>query len=190
MIFKAKREDGRPLWRVIYDEIRSRLHGGSLNLDDIITDDELLPLIGSDDLPHYYAAAIRASKEMEQTDHRTLIRERGVGYRLAGGMGQAEKSDNYKRRSQRAMKRSLDLVTTVDHGLLSADERTTVDKQTRAIGFLVSIARMHHEKLAEQELQMKELKQQQHKSTSRQTATEEEVAEIKRRLAGVEDKVK
>lgn len=186
--FQPKRADGRPIWRVVYDDVQSRLKGGSLKLGGLIPDSELTALLDDEEHPQLYAAALRAAKELERTEHRTLVRDRGKGYRLTGGLGQVERSDNYKKQSHRRLKRSFELVTTTDHGLLSSDDRSAVDKKTRAIGVLLLHAKMTDEKLAAQDEQMKELRQQVVTSSSRQSATDEEVAELKRRLEELESK--
>lgn len=184
--FQPKRNDGRPLWRVIYDEFDGRIKCGSIDLGALIPDDELRAILTDEEQPRYYAAVLRASEELEQNHKRTLVRDRHRGYRLEGGMEQARQARRQKRKSQRRLERGLSLSTTTDYGLLSADERSSVDMLTRGMNLLAMHAKMTDEKLAAQETQLKELRQQVITSSSRQKATDDEIGELKRRLEAME----
>jgi hypothetical protein len=185
--FKAKRDDGRPLWRVIYDEIDHRIMSGKLSVNDIISHDDLHALLLTDDeRKAYFPAVMRAGKELEKEHHRALKSERKLGYRLVGGLGHLDKAVAYRERGRRSINRAVTVAGSIDYGLISAADRPLVDRQTRAIGALLFLAKQHDEKLTAHAEQMKELNKQVLTSASRQTATEEDIAELKRRLAAIE----
>lgn len=187
-MFLAKRADGRPLYRVILDHIEGKIVSNSIQLNDLIPDKELKQLMTADELPRYYAEAIKASEKLEEKYSRTLRRARNKGYILSGGEGQIEYSNNYKKRSNRALTRSFSLATTTDAKLLDADGRSRLDKHTRAIGFLLVQQKMTAEKLAAHERQMKALSEQQVSAGYRQTVTDDDIADLKKRLAQLESK--
>jgi hypothetical protein len=186
--FEPKRKDGRALWRVLFDDIVGRIKSGALAIDGLVTHDEMKKLLSVDEEKNYYAAMLRATRQLEQELHRTLEQDRGRGYRLRGGMGHAERSVAYKDRGHRNFTRALTVASTVDHKLLSAADSAVIDRQTRALGALLFIAKQHDDTLNAHAEQMREIRQQVSMSKSRHSATDDEVAELKRRLAALENK--
>lgn len=184
--FQPKRSDGRPLWRVIYDKILEEIEADRLAVNDLLTDGDLQKLLDPDEHDAYYAAVMRASRELEKTHRRTLGRVRNHGYKLLGGLGQVDKSLAYKEKSRRNLGKALVTAQTVDHKLLTSTDSAVVDRHTRALGALLFIAKQHDETLNMHAEQMRELRQQVVVSKTKQKATDDEIAELKRKVAAIE----
>lgn len=142
-----KREDGRPLWRVIYDEVVSLLDDNKLSVGDILPHDQLRALLRDDEKGYYYMAIGRASRELMAERSRVLASVRGTGYQLTAGMGQVEVGDLRKKKASKELKRALKVYQTSDRGLMSPSQMVIADKKQGATLFLVGVAAMHEDRI-------------------------------------------
>lgn len=184
--FVAKRNDGRALWRVIYDEVVRRLDAGEVQVGEFIAHEDLRKLLTDQEQPNYYGAVTRASGELAKQKSRCLRPQRGSGYRVTAGMSQVEFGQDHRKRGMRSVKRGLNLVKTSDRTLMSPADRTWTDKVQGGLVALANIAAMHEERLIEIDTSVNDLRAAQMKSKLQQSATAEELAELRRRIEQIE----
>lgn len=181
-MFQPKRADGRAVWRVIFDDITTRIKADALKVNDVIPHSEMRSLLNKNEQGSYYAAIHRVSDELAKTIHRSLQPARSVGYRLIAGTGQVEFGQAHRKRGVRNMRKGLALVKTADRSLMTTAERTWADKVECGMVTLATITAMHDERLIEIDAQLNELRTASFTSNREQKATNEEVAELKRRV--------
>lgn len=179
--FKPNRKDGRAIWRVIYDELAGRIKAGRLNINDVVTHEELRGLLEKNEQSGYYSAIRHASGELCKVHHRSLKSNRSNGYRLIGGAGQVDQGIDYKKRGNRNYRKGLALVRTADRAVMSPADRTWADKVEGGMVALAEISMMHDEKLMEHEARLRSLETSkiENKLTS---PTKDEVDELRRRI--------
>jgi exoribonuclease II len=183
MPFQPVREDGRPYWQVIYDEILARMDRGDLELGDVITHVEFMAML--DGKPHHQPV-IKAAEHLREHRSRSLMVVRGVGYKLVAGMEQAGQATTQQHRSQRSLVRASRFAKTVDHTLLSPLESQHVTQLAKGLAVLAGFAKMTADKVAEHEQEIEMLKSAKMESNARQQTTESEVADLRRRLDEIE----
>jgi hypothetical protein len=181
--FQPVREDGRPYWQVIYDEIVARMDRGDLNVGDILTHDDLAAMLGG---PLHYQPTIKAGEQLREHQSRSLMAVRGVGYKLVAGMDQAGQATTQQRRSQRSLVKASKYAKTVDHALLSPVQSQHVTQLAKGLAVLAGFAKMTADKVAEHEQEIEMLKSAKMESNARQKSTESEVADLRRRLDEME----
>jgi len=181
--FQPVREDGRPYWQVIYDDILNRIERGELKVGDIVTHEALRGLL--DGVAHHQPA-IQAANHLREHHGRSLMSVRGVGYKLVAGMDQAGQATTQQRRSQRALVKASRVAGTVDHNLLSPEESRHVTQLTKGLAVLAGFAKMTAEKVAEHEHEINMLKTAKAESNARHRASEDQMADLRRRLDELE----
>jgi hypothetical protein len=181
--FQPVREDGRPYWQVIYDDIIGRIERGDLKVGDIISHEELSRLL--DGLPHYQPTA-KAAQHLREHHRRNLMTVRGRGYKLVAGMDQVGQAKTLQRKSHRQLVRASRVVDTVDHKLLSPAESTMATQIQKGMAVLAGMVKMTAVKVAEHEEEIELLKSAKAESNARHRATEDEMAELRRRLDELE----
>lgn len=180
--FTPNRKDGRAVWRVLYDELVSRLTSEKLKLGDIVSHSDLRSLLTNSEHSSYYASVSRASMELGKSHSRMLQAHRGSGYRLIGGTAQVELGQAHRKRGVRNIKKGLKLVKMSDRSLMTAADRSWADKVEGGMVTLATISVMHEERLMEVDSAIKDLRSQQITSKLQLTATADEVAELRRRI--------
>lgn len=188
MAFTAKREDGRAVWRVLYDHIEQGLDENRFHVGDVLPHDTLRGLLDEEEQRSYVAAINRAAKSLREERQVSLVAVRGYGYRLVSGIAQADQGAGYKRKATRSLKRGLAIIETTDYGSLSAGERTTVDGMRRGMTVLAAATAASWERLNRHEEDLKFLKQANlaKDRALASKATAEEVDELRRRLDEIE----
>jgi exoribonuclease II len=183
--FQPVREDGRPYWQVIYDEIVARMTSGNLKVGDIVSHDDLSRML--DGLPHYQPTA-KAAQHLREHHRRNLMIVRGIGYKLVAGMDQVGQAKTLQRKSHRTLVKASRVVSTVDHGLLSPTESAMATQVYKGMAVLAGMVKMTAVKIAEHEEEIELLKSAKAESNARHRATEDEMAELRRRLDELEHK--
>lgn len=176
-MFKTNRPDGVPPWRVVYDYIR----GKEPAIDDVFSHEELQQVADAGD--YYYATMARVSRELERHDKRTLETVRGEGYRYTAGVRHVERAGGYRKRGKRAMSRALQLASSADYSVMDAEGRAWADRQRNAFAAMCQILKQHDEKLIKVADELRDVHAATIRTSQRQAATEEQIADIERQLA-------
>ena len=178
--FQPVREDQRPYWQVIYDEITERIDGGKLTIGDIVTSDEFEAMLGEG--VEWRQPLLKAAKYLRETRQRSLDNVRGVGYKLIAGTDHVKQAKRVKRRAGRELERARQHYITVDRKFLSMDQSTKLDLALNATALLVGFAKETDERMAQVEDGLDRLNKQQQQSTVVLKATETEQADLRRQL--------
>jgi hypothetical protein len=181
--FKPVREDGRPYWQVIYDDLVARMARGDLKVGDVITHEDLSKLL--DGLPHYQSTA-KAAQHLREHHRRSLMVVRGIGYKLIAGMDQVGQAKTRQRRAGHGLVKAQHEAAMVDHGLLSPTESAMATQIQRGMAVLAGLVKMTAVKVAEHEEEIEILKSAKAESNARHRATEDEMSELRRRLDDIE----
>jgi hypothetical protein len=107
-------------WRLIYDEFRK--HGPG----DVVTYERLTEILGRD----FRACRVplqRAVRELEDADHRTLVCERGTGYRVAAATEHEQLAHAHSKRSRRQLKKAVSKARSANRAELSSDQVRRLD---------------------------------------------------------------
>jgi hypothetical protein len=109
------------LWVPIYDKARTMDYG------DLLTYEEITSLVDRDarvDRQPIY----RAMKQLERHDHRTLIVDRNVGYRIALPEQHGVLMDQHRKRSYRQITKARRRATSAPRELLTPAEAHRLDE--------------------------------------------------------------
>ena len=117
-IFRPKGD--QPEWRLIYDEFRK--HGPG----DVVTYQRLTDILGRGFLANR-SPLQRAVKELETADHRTLVCERGTGYRVAAATEHEELAHAHRQRSRRQLGKAVSKARSANRAELSPDQVRRLD---------------------------------------------------------------
>lgn len=117
-IFRPKGD--QPEWRLIYDEFRK--HGPG----DVVTYQRLTQVLGRDFLASRVPLQ-RAVKELENADHRTLVCERGTGYRIAAAAEHEQLVHVHSRRSRRQLAKAVAKARSANRAELTFDQARRLD---------------------------------------------------------------
>jgi hypothetical protein len=117
--FKAKGD--RAEWRIVYDEIRKMASG------DVLTYDQLSEILGRD-FRLDRGPINRAMKELETADSRTLVCERGIGYRIAAATEHEHLARKHSTRSRRQLAKAASKARSADRSALSAEQARRLDE--------------------------------------------------------------
>jgi hypothetical protein len=186
--FRPRRADGRSAAQVLLDHVAARVERQDLHLGDVIPHDELLAALDEDTLTSTYYQAVGAATRLLQKQHgRSLQAVRGEGYRFIAGLAQLDKARGQQDGAGRRMKSAVATVSSVDEDTLSSvDERKLVRAVARGMAAVVQILAIQAESLAEHAEDIAQLKSSRMEDTTRQRATEAELAEVRERLARLE----
>jgi len=182
--FMPVRDDQRPYWQVIYDEVVDRIDQGKLQVGEVITSGELESILGPG--VEWRQPTLKAAKMLRETRQRSLDSVRGVGYKLVAGIDQVKQGKRVRRRAGRALERAQQHYQTVDRRLLSMDQSTKLDLALAGTAVLVSWAKETDERMVQVEDDIAALKNHRRESTVQQRATADEVAELRKRLDSLE----
>jgi hypothetical protein len=117
-IFRPKGD--QPEWRLVYGEFRK--HGPG----DVVTYERLSEILGRDFLVNR-SPLQRAIKELENADHRTLVCERGTGYRVAAATEHEELAHAHRHRSRRQLGKAVAKARSANRAELSSDQVRRLD---------------------------------------------------------------
>ena len=130
--------------------------------------------------------AVRASRELQASHRRALLSVRGIGYKLVAGSQHLGMSKALQQRSARSLKHAAATAKSVDLDLLSPDERVRAEATYRGMSLLAQMAGATASKLAEHEEAIGSLMEAKTESSARHQATEDQIAELHRRLDEIE----
>jgi hypothetical protein len=182
--FTPSRDDGRALYRVVYDYIVSGIEAGTLRPGAIIPHSDLAAELEVD-FPSsaYYQAIGRATKELQGEHHRSLVVVRGAGYQLIDGMAMVDKGRGYKAAAGRTVGKAVAVVKAVSEDDVPAErDRYTVRQVKRGMEIIASVLAQQEERLAEHDRELDMLKAARLDDRSRIRATEEDVSRILEKL--------
>lgn len=178
--FTPVREDQRPYWQVVYDEVVQRIDNGTLAIGDIVPFGEFQSLLGEG--IEWRGPVLKAAKQLRETRQRSLDNVRGVGYKLIAGSDHVKQAKRVKRRAGRELERARQHYLTVDRGFLSLDQSTKLDLALNATALLVGFAKETDERLAQVEDNLATLQNAQHRSSVVEKATADELADLRREM--------
>lgn len=116
--FTAKREDGRALWKVVFDEVHNDPP------DTIYRYADIGRIIDSEDLHEIYRTAARCNQELWKHAQRSLQNVRGVGYRMLRPQEHEGQAFDYRDRGRKRMKQAVAIMGATDLASLTDTERT------------------------------------------------------------------
>lgn len=186
--FTPKRADGRPVWRVAFDHITHGLDSGQLTNGSTVTHEELARVMEARfPSSNYYVAVGRATRELQRERNKTLVSERGTGYKITQGLGMVDKSRDYQDRAQRNVGNAIAVANAVDESDLSSkSEIDMVRGVRRGFALLGAVLAQHAEHLTEHDRQIERLNEATMTAKSRHRATEDEIAAMRDRLDRLE----
>ncbi|SRR6266487_1946655 len=144
-MFTPKREDGRAYWRVAFD------HFSSVPAGSIVSHNELLTLLETDDRGLLYASVGRAAKELRRRSQRDIAVVRGKGYRILLASEHVSKAENHKDRAERQLKTATEVVDATDLSALSITERDLWSQVKRGMVLLYQAVSSHEMAIARHE---------------------------------------
>jgi hypothetical protein len=184
--FEPTRDDGRAVWKVIFDDVTGRLHAFEIKVGDILPHNSLRALLTEQEQTNYNQAVLRAAKELRKKYKRSLQSVRGAGYQLIAGIEQGKQGQGHSTRARKQMNKALEIVRHADRSIMSREDQNWIDRVQNGMVALATIAAQHDEKLASLTEQMEALKKSEVKSSIQHEATQSELEEIKSRLAEIE----
>src|SRR5690349_17656324 len=95
--FETTRDDGRAVWKVIYDDVEGKLHTGELKVGDTLSHHALRGLLTQEEQAGYSQAVLRAAKELRKKYKRSLQSVRGVGYQFIAGVDQGKQGQGHSK---------------------------------------------------------------------------------------------
>lgn len=107
-------------WKIVYAKLRT------LGVDQVISYETLTDLLGrrfEDDRNPIY----RATRELEETDHKTVENVRGRGYRVIHPSEHEKLAKGHVRKSHRQLKKAGGKVASADRSALTPEERRRLD---------------------------------------------------------------
>ncbi len=116
------RFDGRPMWRIIYDDLLAKAKIG-----DIITYDQLRKALPGVEEASVRGSYFRACKEVESEMSRTFANVRGVGYRMVEAREHEGLARAHHKRSRRQIGKAIRKARSADRSGLSAEEKARLD---------------------------------------------------------------
>lgn len=130
----------QPRWRNVYDRARTLEHGA------ILTYQQLEQITGNDprnDRQPVYRATI----ELEETDHKSLVCVPNVGYRVALPSEHRSLTERHRRRSYRQLKTARRKADSADRSKLTDDERRWFDETSIRLSQVETAARNLHRRV-------------------------------------------
>jgi hypothetical protein len=118
--FTPKREDGRPLWRVVFDAVHEAPPDTVYRFTDIAA------LIETNRKSDVYSAIGRCNRELWRRSQRSLRNVRGIGYRMLKPQEHELQALDYQHAGRRKMKNAIAIVRATDLAALNDPERTHV----------------------------------------------------------------
>lgn len=111
-IFAPKGE--KPQWEYLFDVLRLK------QVNEVATYEELSEAVGFN-VRQNRSPLYLAQKQLEKQHLRTIVVEKGVGYRIAEATEHEELARNHQKRGRRQIKRAIDKIVYVDRGRLTPE---------------------------------------------------------------------
>jgi hypothetical protein len=163
-------------WRIIYDLLARCSVGATVKYDDIATALGLDPDV---DRHTIQLAMRRASREYEARDRRALEAVPNVGYRVVEAEEHLRLARGQQKRSTRALARGHSKVVNVDLTGVQPDVRRAFEAVAMAFTMQLDFNRRTDVRQARLEKSLDQI-------SERHDHSEEEIAELKKRLARLE----
>jgi hypothetical protein len=107
-------------WRLLYDEFRKHDAG------DVVSYERMSEVLGRD-FRLSRVPVQRAMRELETADHRTLVCERGTGYRIAAAAEHEHLARVHSRRSRRQLGKAAAKARSANRAELTAEQARRLD---------------------------------------------------------------
>lgn len=186
--FTPQRPDGRARWRVAFDYIAAGLASGSLQTGSVIEHETLAREMDTE-FPGsaYYMAMTRAAAELQRERQKSLLSERGVGYRIIQGTAMIDQGRGHQNKAQRSVGKAIAVANAVDENDLdTASDVSMVRGVRRGFALLGAVLAQHAEHLNEHDRQIEKLNEATNETRRHHRATDDEVADLRRRLDRLE----
>lgn len=131
-------------WRMLYEMLSAKDYG------ETATFAELDAALGRDFRANR-TPLDRARREL-QADRKTLITERGLGYRIAQSREHADNAVSHHRRARRQLGRAKSEVSSADRNRLSVDEATRADAIERNLAGQIEKTKRLEQRVARVEI--------------------------------------
>lgn len=166
---------GTARWRLLYSMLAPCAPG------DVLTYADMCEELGvPESSRHIVQSAIRrAAKEFEERDRHALESVPNVGYRVVEAQEHVTLAREQQQRAGRALQRGHSKVTNVDLSGLDTEARRAVLVIAQALSMQIDFNRRL-------DVRQKDLERQTELITERTDRTEEEITELKERLARLE----
>lgn len=166
----------RARWRVIYDMLRS------LGTGDVLTYESIGAALGLDadgDRHQIQMAVRRAAREYEESDNRALEAVANEGYRVVEAPEHLRLARGQQKRASKALARGHSKVVHVDMTGLDAGTRQVFEATVRAFAMQMEFNKRF-------DVRQRRLEESLDAMTERTGKTEQEIADLKARLARLE----
>lgn len=168
----------RARWRIVYEDVLM-----DAAEDFVVTYErlgEVLDLDPVDDRHAIQMAVRRAAKELEEADKHALDAVPNVGYRVVKAVEHMELARRQQRRSHRALASGKSKVVNVDMTGLEPEARKAFEVMARAFAMQMDFNRR-------MDVRQRNLESATKAVTERQERSEAEIAELRERLARLEN---
>lgn len=172
--FEALGPDGRALWRTAYDLLKV------VPISDVLEYSVLEAALGRD-RSGVQTHMRRAATELLRVDNRAIVAVPNVGYRVVEPERHLDIAKGKQQRSSRQLQRGRAVVTHVDMTALEPTVRKAFEVAATAFSMQIDFNRRI-------DIRQKRIEEQVAKMTPKVERTAEEVEELKRRLAALEEK--
>lgn len=169
----------RARWRILYEMLTA------LNVDDTISYEEMGEALGLDpdkERHQIQMALRRAGREYEVVDKRALDVIANVGYRVVRAPEHLRLADREQRKAGKALARGHSKVVNVDFNEVDAETRKAFEVVGRAFALQMDFNRRLAYRQGQTEKALREV-------TNRTERTDAELAELRARLARLEQKM-
>lgn len=163
-------------WRILYDLLKTCPAGDVLTYEHMA---EALDLHPNHDRHAIRTALRRAAREYETEDKHALVAVPGTGYRVVHADEHVQLARVQQKRSNRALARGHSKVINVDLNGLTPEIRQLTEATVRAFAMQMDFNRRL-------DVRQKRLETVVHATAERTNRNEQEIAELKQRLARLE----
>lgn len=166
----------RAKWRIVYDLLVEAA------VNDVLTYDDMGVALGVDPVTkrHQIQMAMqRAAKEHERVDLRAVAAIPNVGYRVVEPQEHMALARNQQKRSSRALERGHSKVTNVDLNAMDPEVRDAFHVVAQAFSMQMEFNRR-------MDVRQKRLEDAVNSMSNRTTKSEDEIEQLKKRLARLE----
>jgi hypothetical protein len=167
----------RARWRVLYEMLQAAQVDEVVKYEDMAT---VLDLDADDDRHAIHVSFRRAAKEYEQEDSRAVEVIPNVGYRIVEPDEHLRLAKGHQRKAGKSLERGQSKIVNVDLNGLDPEVRRAFEVTARAFALMLDYNRRLDTRQDRLEAALDGM-------TNRTARTEDEIAELKSRLARLED---
>lgn len=185
--FRAKRKDGRAVWRVAYDHISREIDAGRLKDGEFVDHEQLSAVMETEArTSYYYTAMNRAREELQKTHSRDLVAVKGVGYQLVAGLAQVDHGKAQHKSAKRKMGKALATITSADLSVMSEAEIRSTTNLRDGMNWMYRVLGLTVEEVLQHRKDIGELKEAREEALRSRRATDDQVAAMEARLNRIE----